>query len=46
MLVIFDGILVYTRTWEEHLAHLNIVLGIIDNESLHAKESNCDLGMT
>ena len=46
MLVFFDDILVYSRTWEEHLAHLDIVLGILGNESLYAKESKCDLGMT
>ena len=46
VLVFFDDILVYSRTWEEHLAHLDIVLGILGNESLYAKESKCDLGMT
>ena len=45
MLVFFDDILVYSRTWEEHLAHLDIVLGILGNESLYDKESKCDLGM-
>ena len=46
MLVFFDEILVYSQTWEEHLAHLDIVLGILGKESLYAKESKCDLGMT
>ena len=46
MLVFFDDILVYSRTWEEHLAHLDIVLGILGKESLYAKESKCDLGIT
>ena len=45
MLVFFDDILVFSRTWEEHLAHLDIVLGILGKESLYAKESKCDLGM-
>ena len=45
MLVFFDDILVYSRTWEEHLAHLDIVLGILGKESLYGKESKCDLGM-
>ena len=45
MLVFFDDILVYSMTWEELLAHLDIVLGILGNESLYAKESKCDLGM-
>ena len=45
MLVFFDDILVYSQTWEENLAYLDIVLGILGNESLYAKESKCDLGM-
>lgn len=35
----------YNRTWEKHLAHLDAVLGILERESLYAKESKCDLGM-
>jgi hypothetical protein len=27
--VFFDDILIYSRTWDEHLAHLEEVLGII-----------------
>ena len=46
VLVFFDDILVYSRSWEEHLVHLDTVLGILDRESLYAKESKCDLGMT
>lgn len=42
----FDDILVYSRTWEEHLSHLDTVLSILSRESLYAKESKCDLGMT
>ena len=45
MLVFFDNILVYSRVWEEHLAHLDIVLGILGEKSLYAKESKCNLGM-
>jgi hypothetical protein len=46
VLVFFDDILVYSRSWQEHLEHLEIVLGILQKESLYAKESKCDLGMT
>ena len=30
LLVFFDDILVYSRTWEEQLQHLDEVLGILD----------------
>ena len=46
VLVFFDDILVYSKTWDDHIAHLDIVLGILGKESLYAKESKCDLGMT
>ena len=45
VLVFFDDILIYSRTWQEHLEHLEIVLSILQRESLYAKESKCDLGM-
>ncbi|XP_057837515.2 uncharacterized mitochondrial protein AtMg00860-like [Cryptomeria japonica] len=46
LLVFFDDILVYNRTWEEHITRLDTNLGILSKESLYAKESKCDLGMT
>ena len=46
VLVFFDDILVYSKSWEDHLVHLNMVLDILGRESLYAKESKCDLGMT
>jgi hypothetical protein len=44
-LVFFDDILIYSRTWDEHLAHLEEVLGIMKAQSLYAKESKCEFGM-
>jgi hypothetical protein len=44
-LVFFDDILIYSRTWDEHLAHLEEVLGIMQAQSLYAKESKCEFGM-
>jgi hypothetical protein len=44
-LVFFDDILIYNRTWAEHLAHLEEVLGIMQAQSLYAKESKCEFGM-
>ena len=41
----FNDILVYNKSWEEHIVHLDEVLSILDKESLYAKESKCALGM-
>ena len=46
VLVFFDDILIYNRTWQEHLEHLEIVLSILQRDSLYSKESKFDLGMT
>jgi hypothetical protein len=45
LLVFFDDILIYSRMWDEHQAHLEEVLGIMQAQSLYAKESKCDFGM-
>jgi hypothetical protein len=45
-LVFFDDLLIYSKPWEEHLAHLEEILSIMDEQSLYAKESKCGFGMT
>jgi hypothetical protein len=45
-LVFFDDILVYSKTWQEHLRHLDEVLNIMEAQSLYTKESKCEFGMT
>lgn len=40
-LLFFDDLLIYNRTWEEHLKHVEEVLGIMKEQSLYAKESKC-----
>lgn len=45
VLVFFDDILVFNKTWVDHLAHLDLVLGTLESESLFAKESKCDFSM-
>jgi hypothetical protein len=45
LLVFFDDILIYSKTWDEHLAHLGEVLDIMQSHSLYAKESKCEFGM-
>jgi hypothetical protein len=46
VLVFFDDILVYNKTWQEHMRHLDEVLSIMEAQSLYAKESKCEFGMT
>ena len=43
--VFFDDILIYSKTWEEHLRHLDKVLGILEEQSLYAKISKWEFGM-
>ena len=45
-MIFFDDILVFSKTWEEHLQHLEMVLSILEKESLYAKESKCEFGLT
>ena len=44
-LIFFDDILVFSKTWEEHLQHLEMVLSILEKKSLYAKESKCEFGL-
>ena len=46
VLVFFDDILIYRRTWSDNLQHLDMVLGIMKAQSLYAKASKCEFGMT
>ena len=45
LLVCFDDIPIYSKTWEEHLKHLDEVLSILEEHSLYAKISKCEFGM-
>jgi hypothetical protein len=46
LLVFFDDWLIYSRTWEEHIQHVEKILAIMEQQSLYAKESKCEFGMT
>jgi hypothetical protein len=43
--VFFDDILIYSRTWEDHLKHIDEVLGILEQHSFYAKVSKCEYGL-
>lgn len=40
--MISDDILIYNRTWEDHLQHLEVVLRILEEQQFHVKLSKCD----
>ncbi|GJZ79098.1 putative reverse transcriptase domain-containing protein [Tanacetum coccineum] len=42
VIVFIDDILIKSRTWEEHLEHLKLVLGLLKKEELYAKFSKCE----
>lgn len=41
VLVFFDDILIYSRTWAEHLSHIRQVLAVLREHSLFLKKSKC-----
>ena len=41
VLVFFNDILVYSKSWKEHLVHVKIVLNLLRTKTLYAKGSNC-----
>lgn len=43
VLVYLDDILIYSRTKEEHLQHIRLVLALLREKKLYAKSSKCDL---
>ena len=45
-LVVFDNVLVYSKTWDEHLSHLRIVLTILSTNHLFAKETKYMFGVS
>lgn len=44
VLVFLDDILVYSRTWDDHLHHVHIVLKTLREHTLFAKREKCSFG--
>ncbi|GJY99899.1 putative reverse transcriptase domain-containing protein [Tanacetum coccineum] len=42
MIVFIDDILIHSKTQEEHVEHLRLVLGLLKKEKLYAKFSKCE----
>jgi hypothetical protein len=42
VLVFFNDILVYNKTWHEHMRELDEVLSIMETQSLYPKKSKCE----
>jgi hypothetical protein len=45
LLVFFDDLLIYNKTWQDHLKHLDQILSIMEEQSLYAKEYKCEFWM-
>ncbi|CAA0837817.1 Uncharacterized mitochondrial protein AtMg00850, partial [Striga hermonthica] len=41
ILVFFDDILMYSKSWAEHLEHLRVVFEVLEANSFHIKPSKC-----
>lgn len=44
ILVFFDDILIYSRTWDEHYDHMRMVMEVLHWETLFANFNNCVFG--
>jgi uncharacterized protein YehS (DUF1456 family) len=44
VLVFFDDILIYSKSWEDHIKHVDQVLQILENNQLYVKRSKCAFG--
>jgi hypothetical protein len=44
VLVFFDNVLIYSKTWEEHLQQIRQVLALLQANSVFLKKSKCSFG--
>ena len=45
LLVFFDDLLIYNRTWEEHSKHVDEIITIMEEHPLFSKEEKCEFGL-
>ena len=43
--VFFDDIVIYSKTWEEHLKHIDTILRFLEHNFFYAKLSKCEFGL-
>ena len=46
VIVYLDDILVFSRTWDEHVRHVKQVLDTLQREKLYVKLAKCEFGKT
>jgi hypothetical protein len=46
VIVYLDDILVFSKTWDEHVMHVKQVLDVLKRKNLYAKLSKCEFGKT
>ena len=44
MLAFFDDMLIYNKSWEDHVQHVDKVLQLLEAQQLYAKPSKCFFG--
>jgi hypothetical protein len=45
VLVFFDDVLIYNKSWEEHVQHVDRVLQLLEEQQLYAKPSKSSFGV-
>ena len=45
MLVFFDDILIYNRSWKDHIQHVEWGLKLLEEKQLYEKPSKCFFGV-
>ena len=45
VLVFFDNILIYSKSWKDHVEHVDRVLQLLEEKQLYAKRSKCFFGV-
>jgi hypothetical protein len=44
VLVFFDDILIYSKTWQSHLSHVDQILHLLSQHQIFLKHSKCSFG--